>query len=179
MWDSGKDFDAKKHCDEHAAKLSLAVAFMANAKVLKVKPNEACTQIIVRMRLGKKIVRVEVDADSPYGAKEKLLDKVLRKFGVPRPWSSWTWRTKIAQDVIKEMERRGADGFKLAEDATRRFCDGAAFEKKRADHKIRGELNRALASLRNARAAGATPRQMRKLISQIMAEEAVAEVQSA
>jgi hypothetical protein len=175
MWDFGKDFDAKKHCDENAAKLSLAVAFMANAKLLRVVPNEACTRVVVRMRLGKKVVRVEVDADSPYSTEEKLLDKVLRKFGVPRPW---TWSTKCSRDIVKEMERRGALGFERARDAVYRFCDSKALEKTRKDHKVQGELNRARAVLKNARAAGATPRQMRKLISQIMAEEAVAEVQS-
>lgn len=173
------DKTAQDFCDEHAAKLSLAVAFLANAKVLKVVPNEAHTRVVVRMRLGKKIVRVEVDADSPYGAKDKILEKVLRKFGVPRPWNSCVWETKMKSDVIKEMERRGADGFKAAEDVVNRFCRSAAFEKTRANHKIQGELNRARAALKNARAAGATPRQMRKLISQIMNEEVVAEVQSA
>lgn len=178
MWDFGEDFNAKEFCDENTAKLSLAIAFMANAKILKVVPNKVLTRAIVRVKHGKKLLCVEVGIDSPYTVKERLLYKVLRKFGVPRPWTSWTWRIRCEKKMLDEMERRGATGFGRAEHAVDRLCWSKAFEEMKKNHKIQSELNRALATLKNARAAGATPRQMHKLINQIMNEEIIAEVQA-
>jgi hypothetical protein len=181
---------AKNFCDLHAKGVGLLVAFLANAKLGRPSFNKPGTRMMLELRHGKKRVRVSVfvcDKDK-WGSfdlgtwEEHLMDRLFFAFGLGdalRVLRNGPDRYSMHRLLREELARRsGVNVFRDVEDAATETLATGAPQAKLKKRACQGELNRALAHLRKARKLGATPRQMKKLVSQIMAEEAVLEVQN-
>lgn len=175
--------DAITFCNLHAAKVSLIVAFLANAKPLCPKYNKACTAIRLGLRFGKKIVTFQSDievlmSDNP---DIKLMDRLFHRFGLGSQWhiqKQQIPRYATLCDMKKELKKRGGSaGFDLLENMCYDLKKSGVPQKKRTAVILRNELARAQSAVRKARKSGATVRQLNKLVRTVMGEEAVAEVQ--
>lgn len=176
----------KEFCDENAAKASLIVAFLANAKLVKPSYNKSFTIVYVGLRFDKKTVKVAAripDLDQ-FDADSQLIWSLFKKFGLRLEWRDWSqsrsrsiMRHYIQREMKEELVRRGGGrGFSQLAAQLRTLRISREPEKKREARKIQGDLNRALAAMRAARRSGATLRQLNKLARTVMAEEAVEHV---
>lgn len=177
--------EAQDFCDEHAARVSHIVAFLANAKTVRPSYNKPCTKMRVGLRVDKTIVKIEVDVDrmSDWELEEKLTKALFKKFGLGREFSRWSnARERVfrrpREETRKELVRRGGGaGLDRLICQVRRLKASKVPQKKMRARRVQGDLNRALSHLKVARKSGATIRQLYKLVRTVMAEEAVAEVQ--
>lgn len=182
----------EEFCMAHPAKVADLVAFLANAKLLRMTYNKARTRMMLGLRRGDRTVRVSVpivDRHPKYNCfdtgewKDDFLAALLRSFSLGHEWRAFksrqsSWMSNSG--LLEEIRRRGGrNGLELLDAQVSERLQSGEPQKVRDERRRTGELNRALASLRKARKLGATPRQMRKLVSQIMNEEAVMEVQAA
>lgn len=177
------DMTAEEVCTSVSAKLSLMIAFLANAKPARVSYNRACTKVRVGLRFDGKAVMIDVaveemlTGDSDY----KFMDKLFSRFGLSSEWARHKHDAgyKAQLEMKKELERRGGKaGFEALEEALYELHKSGVPQKKRAARRVQGDLARALSAVRRARKSGATVRQLNKLVRDVLGEEAVLEVQS-
>jgi hypothetical protein len=180
----------QEFCAMHEDKVALAVAFLANAKPIKMSYNRTRTKMVLGLVHGARKVTVQVPIVDKHPSSDffeagewmdSLLLAVLRSFGLKRNWEKFKsmrplWVNHFV--LTEEIWRRGGKkGFNLIDKQIHNLLKSGKPQKDRDAWKIQAELNRALAFLRRARKFGATPRQMRKLTSIILTEEIVMEIQ--
>jgi len=182
----------EEFCSAHADKVADLVAFLANAKLLRMAYNKTRTRMVLGLARGDRKITVQVpivDRHPKYNCfdtgewKDKdLVQALLSAFGLRSDWDAFkrsksSWMSNAG--LIEERRRRGGRrGLEMLDEQATELLQSGEPQRKRDERKLAGELNRALACLRKARKLGATPRQMRRLVAHIMAEEAVVEVQN-
>lgn len=182
----------EEFCAAHPDKVADLVAFLANAKLLRMTYNKTRTRMVLGLVRGDRKIAVQVpivDRHPKYDCfdtgewKDKdLVQALLSAFGLRGDWDAFkrsksSWMSNAG--LIEELRRRGGRrGLEMLDEQATELLQSGEPQRKRDERKLAGELNRALACLRKARKLGATPRQMRRLVAHIMAEEAVVEVQN-
>lgn len=182
---------AGQFCADNAAQAASALSFLNRARPCRAQYNARCTKLLLGLRLGGRKVSVQVpivDRDPRYNYfetgdwRDAFLLALLRSFGLEAKWLSFKrqqrfWTSNAS--LLEELRRRGGkSGLDAIDSQLSELLQSGEPQRKRDERRRQGELNRALAFLRRARKLGATSRQMKKLVSQIMAEEAVLEVQN-